>query len=125
MILINIFLLLLICVDIIADDQRLIEVAQSPNYQWNGVALTKTNRIFAAFPRSYQDVTISVAEILPNKSLIPIPGGNWNTFNPTNSSENRFVNVNAILTDSNDYLWVVDSGMFNLQIHFLFFYLFQ
>jgi hypothetical protein len=60
--------------------------------------------------------------------LIPIPGGNWNTFNPTNSSENpenRFVNVNAILTDSNDYLWVVDSGMFNLQMHFLFFYLFQ
>ncbi len=60
-------------------------------------------------------MTISVAEILPNKSLIPIPGGNWNTFNPTNSSENpenRFVNVNAILTDSNDYLWVVDSGTF-------------
>jgi hypothetical protein len=44
--------------------------------------------------------------------LKPIPGDEWNTFNPTNSSENlekRFVNVNAILTDSNDNLWVVDS----------------
>jgi hypothetical protein len=115
MILQNVFLLFLICVGIIADDPRLIEVAQSFDYQWNGVALTKTNRIFAAFPRSYQSVTISVAEILPNNILIPIPGGNWNTFNPTNSSENpeiRFVNVNAVLTDSNDYLWVVDSGIY-------------
>jgi sugar lactone lactonase YvrE len=99
--------------DTIADD-RLIKVAESPDYQWNGVALTKTNRIFASFPRLYQDVTLSVAEILPNNSLQPIPGGDWNTFNPINSSENadkRFVNVNAILTDSNDNLWVVDSGM--------------
>ncbi|CAF2587466.1 unnamed protein product [Rotaria sp. Silwood2] len=44
-----------------------------------------------------------------------IPDGDCNTFNPTNSSENsekRFVNVNAILTDSNDNPWVVDSGLF-------------
>ena len=61
----------LTCVIIVADDSRLIEVAQSPDYQWNGVALTKTNRIFAAFPRLYQNTTISVGEILPNKSLIP------------------------------------------------------
>ncbi|CAF0851885.1 unnamed protein product [Rotaria sordida] len=43
-----------------------------------------------------------------------IPDGDWNTFNPTNSFENpekRFVNVNAILTDSNDNPWVVDSGL--------------
>jgi sugar lactone lactonase YvrE len=99
--------------NIIADD-RLIEVAQSPDYQWNGVALTKTNRLFAGFPRSLQDVTLSVAEILPNNSLRPIPGGDWNTFNPINSSENaekRFVNVNAVLIDSNDNLWIVDCGM--------------
>ncbi len=113
MMLINMLLFFLICMDTIADD-RLIKVAESPDYQWNGVALTKTNRIFASFPRLYQDVTLSVAEILPNNSLQPIPGGDWNTFNPINSSENadkRFVNVNAILTDSNDNLWVVDSGM--------------
>ncbi len=111
--LINIFLFLLICIGTTGDD-RLIEVAQSSDYQWNGVALTKTNRIFGSFPRLYQDVTLSVAEILSNNRLMPIPGGDWNTFNPINSSTNpekRFVNVNAILTDSNDNLWVVDSGM--------------
>jgi len=74
MILINILLLLLISNVIIGDD-RLIEIAQSPDYQWNGVALTKTNRIFGSFPRSYQDVILSVAEILSNKSLMLIHGG--------------------------------------------------
>ena len=114
MLLFDVLIFLLTCVIIMTDDSGLIEVAQSFDHQWNGVALTKTNRIFAAFPRQYQNATISVGEILPNKSLIPIPGGDWNTFNPENSStnpESRFVNVNAILTDSNDNLWVVDSGM--------------
>lgn len=107
------FLLLLMFISVTGDD-HLIEVAQSDQYQWNGVALTKTNRIFASFPRSYQDVTVSVAEILSNNSLKPIPGGDWNTFNAINSSENaekRFVSINAVLTDSYDNLWVVDSGM--------------
>ena len=106
-------LFVLIPMNIIGND-RLIEVAQSPEYQWNGVALTKTNRIFAAFPRSLGDVTLSVAEILSDKSLVPYPGDNWNTFNPTSSFDNpeeRFVNVNAILTDSSDYLWIVDCGV--------------
>jgi len=113
MVLRKMLLLLLICENIIGDD-RLIEVAQSFDYQWNGIALTKTNRMFASFPRSTGDITISVGEILFNNSLIEYPGGDWNTFNPTTSFENpekRFVNVNAVLTDSNDNLWVVDSGM--------------
>jgi hypothetical protein len=52
---------------------------------------------------------------LSSNTIKLIPDGDWNTFNPTNSSENpekRFVNVNAILTDSNDNPWVVDSGLF-------------
>jgi hypothetical protein len=99
--------------NVVADD-RFIEVAQSPDYNWNGIALTKTNRMFASFPRWIGDVTPSVAEILPNNVLSPFPGGEWNTFNPTTSSENvenRFVNINAVLTDSHDNLWVVDSGI--------------
>jgi len=74
MILINILLWLSTSIVINADD-RLIEIAQSPDYQWNGVALTKANRIFASFPRLYQNVTLSVAEILSNNNLKPIPGG--------------------------------------------------
>ena len=104
--------------NVIADD-RLIEVAQSPDYQWNSIALTKNNRMFASFPRSIGDVTPSVAEILPNNVLSPFPGGEWNTFNPTISSENaenRFVNVNAVFIDSHNNLWVVDNGVIGNQM---------
>ncbi|CAF1378985.1 unnamed protein product [Adineta steineri] len=113
MIIIHLFYVLLIFRTIFGDN-RLIEVAQSPDYQWNGVALTKTNRIFAAFPRATGAVTLSVAEILSKNILKPYPGGDWNTFNPTTSYDNpdkRFVNINAILTDTQNNLWVVDSGM--------------
>ncbi|CAF1340369.1 unnamed protein product [Didymodactylos carnosus] len=104
---------LLIFIHVNAQNQ-LVEVARSPEYQWNGVALTKNGRMFAGFPRSVSDATISVAEILPTNVIKALPGGDWNTFNPINSTENvenRFVNVNAILTDVNDNLWVVDAGI--------------
>ena len=112
-ILTNLLIYFFIYTVVVADD-RIIEIAQSPEHQWNGIALTKNNRMFASFPRSTGDVTLSVAEILANSVLSPFPGGEWNTFNPTTSSqnvENRFVNINAVLTDSHDNLWVVDNGM--------------
>lgn len=93
---------------------QLIEVAQSPEYQWNGVALAQNNRMFAAFPRQIGDATISVGEILPNNQIKPFPGAEWNTFNPQTSNENpenRFVNINAVLTDDNNNLWIVDGGI--------------
>jgi hypothetical protein len=55
---INVLLLLLISIVIIADD-RLIEVAQSPDYQWNSVALTKTNRTSKTIRPSIQTTVMS------------------------------------------------------------------
>jgi len=55
-----------------------------------------------------------MSDNLLSNTIKLIPGSDWNTFNPTNSSKNaekRFVNVNAILIYSNDNLWVVDSGI--------------
>ena len=110
----SIILLLLwsICQSVFGDD-RLVEVAQSPEYHCMGIALSKTNRIFAALPRYINDVTLSVAEITSSNILTAFPGGRWNTFNPASSFENpeeRFVNINAVFTDANDNLWVVDMG---------------
>jgi hypothetical protein len=58
MMIINVLLLLLISIVIIADD-RLIEVAQSPDYQWNRVALTKTNRTSKTIRPSIQTTVMS------------------------------------------------------------------
>ena len=101
-----------VCQNVFADD-RLVEVVQSPEYHCMGIAVSKTSRIFAALPRYINDVTLSVAEITSTNILTAFPGGRWNTFNPTSSTDNpeeRFVNVNAVLTDANDNLWVVDMG---------------
>ena len=98
--------------NVVADD-RLVEVAQSPEYHCMGIALSKSNRMFAALPRYINDVTLSVAEITSSNILTAFPGGRWNTFNPTSSTDNpeeRFINVNAVFTDANDNLWVVDIG---------------
>ena len=93
------------------NEAALEEVATSPRYQWNGVALTKSGRKFAAFPRQLGD-TIGVAEITAT-GIKPFPGGEWNTFSPSKSPQNpqnRFVNVNAIYIDKTDALWAVDAG---------------
>jgi hypothetical protein len=85
----------------------LIEVAVSPHYQWNGVAVSPHGRLFASFPRWLNDETISVGEILTNGTIRPFPGGDWNTWHPKQSSEHpghRFISVNAIYTDrANNY----------------------
>lgn len=104
-----------ICRNAFADD-RLVEAAQSPEYHCMGIALSKTNRMFAALPRYINDITLSVGEFTSSNILTAFPGGRWNTFNPINSTDNpeeRFVNVNAVFTDANDNLWVVDIGSVN------------
>jgi sugar lactone lactonase YvrE len=52
--------------------------------------------------------SIGVGEIQDGKLLRPYPGGTWNeTEGP---AESRFTGVNAVVSDSEDRLWVVDAG---------------
>ena len=112
--LINVLFFLSISQNIFADD-RLIEVAQSADYQWNGVALTKTNRIFAVH---FLDYTKMITLYLLRKfyrirvlyQFLVVIGIHLIQQISSDNPEKRFVNINAILTDSNDYLWVVDCG---------------
>jgi hypothetical protein len=78
---------------------ELIEVARSPHFIWNAVALTRNGRIFVGMPRwPGFNGTPSVAEVMPDGSLVPYPGGEWNTWSPGRSVENAFVCVNTIPT---------------------------
>jgi hypothetical protein len=84
------------------------EFARSPRYQWNGVAVSRSGRVFASFPRWLSDDTISVGEIRKDGSIVPIPGGAWNAWHKGNSPKTAFVSVNAVFADAQDRLWVVD-----------------
>lgn len=87
---------------------ELVEVARSPEFMWNGVTVSKTGRIFASFPAMAGARTPSVGEILSDGSIRPYPGGAWNTREKGGPTSDRFVGVNAVVSDDADRLWVVD-----------------
>jgi hypothetical protein len=90
---------------------ELIEVARSPRFIWNAVALTKAGRVFVGMPRwPGFESTPSVAEVMPDGSLAPYPGGDWNDWKPGSSGENAFVSVNTVHIFDDDTLWVVDQA---------------
>lgn len=92
-----------------ADATKLVEVATSSQL-WNGVAVSPQGRIFASFPRWLGDSTMSVGEVLKDGSVRAFPGGNWNQWSPQFSPQQRFVNVNSVVADDRNNLWVVDSA---------------
>ena len=89
-------------------------LAESPRFQWNGIAILRDGRRFASFPRATGPETISMAEVLRDGSLRTYPGGGWNEWDPasTASAEGRFVNVNAVFADDFGQLWIVDGGSY-------------
>jgi len=87
---------------------ELVEVSQSPDLMWNGVAISKTGRVFVAYPAMQGVRTIGVGEILGDGSVRPYPGGTWNSPDPATPAEKHFIGINAVVSDADDQLWVVD-----------------
>ncbi len=98
-------ILILISLSVGAQD---LEVFAESEFPMNGIAISKSGRKFVSMPQWLDDKTsYSVAEITENGTIKPFPGGNWNTFNPTNKLTS-FINVNSVFIDDENYLWVVD-----------------
>ena len=84
--------------------------AATSQVQWTGVAVTRDGRIFANFPRIETDtVPYSVAEIR-NSQAIAFPDTTWNNWKPSLPARNRFVCVQSVYTDANNFLWVLDAA---------------
>lgn len=78
--------------------------------QWTGVAVIRDGRIFANFPRMETDtIPYSVGEIR-NTQAIAFPDTTWNNWKPSLPAQNRFVCVQSVYTDANNFLWVLDAG---------------
>ncbi len=77
-----------------------------------GVAVSKTGRIFANFPRWGDRVTSAVVEIKGGKE-IPYPNAAVNRLPDKNP--NRFVCVQSVVVDPKDRLWVLDPAAPLLQ----------
>ncbi len=84
-------------------------VATSP-VQWTGVAVTRENRVFANFPRMETDtIPYSVAEVNGTQAT-PFPDAEWNTWDRTMAPQNKFVCVQSVYVDANNFLWVLDAA---------------
>jgi len=89
---------------------HLTEVA-SLDWLCNAVGLTSTGRLFVGLPRwPGFEKTPSIAEVLPDGSLKPFPGNEWNHWAPGKSPFHMLVKVNTIHIFDDDTLWAIDQG---------------
>lgn len=89
---------------------RLEEVANFKNYQLVGVAVSQKPasppRIFVTFPKTSGPYQYGLAEIV-NGQRQPYPNAEWNRWDSL-KPQDRFMNVQALLIDQENALWVLD-----------------
>lgn len=96
---------------LLAGTATLQEVAQFPQQQVTGVAVSRTGRVFVNFPNWSDDHTISVAEVVKGHPE-PFPDEEWNR---SGSPENHFVCVQSVYVDDSDHLWILDPAAPKMQ----------
>ena len=87
---------------------RLEKVFSDKKYQLTGVAIAKDGRLFTNYPYWMDKHLYSVVEINKDGSTKPYPDTAWNTFKKGEDGQNKFVCAQAVVTDDQGYLWVVD-----------------
>ncbi len=92
-----------------ASAATLLKVA-SFDHQVTGVAVSEDGRIFVNFPRWFEDVPVSVAELTKDGKLHPYPDAEWNGYRNAAPlpAGNHFVCVQAETADGHGHLWVID-----------------
>jgi sugar lactone lactonase YvrE len=92
----------------------LVPVASSYQ-QWTGVAVTSDNKVFMNYPRWSDTLKYSVAMVVDSTTVEPFPDATWNTWNPTLPPGDRFVCVQSVYVDKNNFLWVLDPASPKMQ----------
>jgi len=72
-------------------------IAES-DYQWTGIAISKSNRIFVNYPTWDTKSPFKVAEIIDGKEVAY----------PSTKDNSRFVAVQSVVIDDLDRLWILD-----------------
>ena len=84
-------------------------VFQDPKYQLTGIAVSRGGRVFLTYPRWDQaNHLYDVVEVLPDGKTKPYPNEEWNSWKPGEKGHNKWVCAQAVWTDDEGFLWVVD-----------------
>jgi sugar lactone lactonase YvrE len=87
---------------------RLEPVAEFPNQQVTGVAVSREGRMFVNFPFWSDEHRISVAEVTGKSASKPFPDEQWNR--KEGDAAQRFVCVQSVRVDDTNTLWVLDAA---------------
>ncbi len=89
--------------------QPLTEIYHNNDFQFTGVTVSKSGRIFLNFPRWSDRYVNAVVEVMKDGSIKPFPDETWNKWDMKPATAgNHFVCVQSVVVDSTDALWVVD-----------------
>jgi len=77
-------------------------------YQLTGVAVSKEGRLFTCYPLWPGPHKYGVVEILANDEAVPYPNQEMNNWKQGEDGKNKWVCVQAVYMDDENYLWVVD-----------------
>ncbi|MBX2850166.1 MAG: SMP-30/gluconolactonase/LRE family protein [Phycisphaeraceae bacterium] len=93
-------------------EKLVVEVAAFEGKQPAGIAVSRTGRVFVAFPWWNDRPEASVAELKPDGTLASFPSTYWNDWDGRSgpSALRGFVCAQAMYVDQNDFLWILDAG---------------
>ncbi|WP_093288526.1 L-dopachrome tautomerase-related protein [Verrucomicrobium sp. GAS474] len=86
------------------------EVFADPTYQFTGVAVSVSGRLFVCYPYWLDAHRYSVVEVAKDGSTKPYPDATWNSFQKGENGQDKFVCAQAVYADDWGSLWVVDSA---------------
>ena len=87
---------------------QLEQVFSDDTYQLTGVAVSKDGRLFTCYPLWTGPHKWSVVEITGRNESIPYPDEHWNSWDEGDDGQDKWVCVQAVYVDDENYLWVVD-----------------
>jgi sugar lactone lactonase YvrE len=94
---------------------QLEQVFSDDTYQLTGVAVSKEGRLFTCYPLWPGPHKYDVVEILPDNQVKPYPNETMNSWKQGDDGKNKWVCVQAVYVDDENYLWVVDPACPNME----------
>jgi sugar lactone lactonase YvrE len=83
-----------------------------------GLTVSHNGRLFVCYPRWGQPVNFTVGEVT-REGLVPFPDAPINGFHPSEPTKldprTHLVSVQSVVFDSDDRLWLLDTGSINMQ----------
>jgi sugar lactone lactonase YvrE len=83
-------------------------VFKDDTYQLTGVAVSKDGRLFTCYPLWPGPHKWDVVEIVGPDASRPYPDEQWNSWKEGDDGKHKWVCVQAVYVDEENYLWVVD-----------------